>query len=191
MDRPTLPLLAGLASLALLAGCATTSTEHFDLPALETVPRVDLQRYLGTWYEIAAFPQRFQEGCTATTASYSQLPDGEIEVVHRCREGRLDGPVKESVGRARVVGGSDGARLEVSFFRPFWADYWVIDLADDYSYAVVGHPGRDHLWILSRTPTLEEGTYQQILQRLMAVSYETARLERTPQPASPARASRR
>lgn len=184
MSRLALSLTA-LASSLLGSACATTSTERLRLPPLQTVAQVDLNRYLGTWYDIASFPQRFQAGCTATTASYSLRPDGEIDVVNRCHKDRLDGPLKESEGRARVVDPASNAKLEVSFFRPFWGDYWIIDLADDYSYAVVGHPGRDYLWILSRTPQMDEQTYQQILKRLMAMDYETSRLERTLQPEPP------
>ena len=191
MNRAALPLVALLSAAPSLTGCATTSTERFKLAPLETVAKVDLNRYLGTWYEIASFPQSFQAGCTATTANYALRPDGEIDVVDRCRKDRLDGPEKESSGRARVVDHDTNAKLEVSFFRPFWGDYWIIDLADDYSYAVVGHPSRDYLWILSRTPAMDESTYQTILKRLMAMNYETSRLERTLQPSSPAQAGRR
>ena len=77
----------------------------------------------------------------------------QIDVLNRCRKDALDGPEKSAHGRARVVDRATNARLEVSFFRPFWGDYWIIDLADDYSYAVVGHPGRDYLWILARKPS--------------------------------------
>ena len=167
-------------------GCAATTTERLRLPPLETVARVDLSRYLGIWYEIASFPQSFQRGCTATTALYTIRPDGDIDVLNRCRAGSVDGKEKSALGRARVVDRSTNAKLEVSFFRPFWGDYWIIDLADDYSYSVVGHPGRDYLWILSRTPTMSETTYQAIALRLKAQGYETARLQRTVQLAVPA-----
>ena len=136
------------------AGCATSTTERLRLPPLEPVAHVDLSRYLGTWYEIASFPQSFQRGCTATTATYTLRDDGQIDVVNRCRKGSPDGPEKVAHGRARVVDRSSNAKLEVSFFRPFWGDYWIIDLGADYEYAVAGHPGRDYLWILSRTPTI-------------------------------------
>src|SRR5512140_3247330 len=152
---------------ALVAtGCAGSTTERLHLPPLETVAHVDLSRYVGTWYEIANFPQSFQRGCTATTATYTLRPDGDIDVLNRCRKGSLEGEEKAASGRARVVDGSTNAKLEVSFFRPFWGDYWIIDLAEDYSYAVVGHPGRDYLWILSRTPAMADATYQAILTRL-------------------------
>ncbi len=98
------------------------------------------------------------------------------------RLGTPTGEEKVAEGRARVVDPVSNAKLEVSFFRPFWGDYWIIDLAPDYSFAVVGHPGRDYLWILSRTPTLDEAVYAAILDRLKARGYEIARLDRTVQP---------
>jgi apolipoprotein D and lipocalin family protein len=171
--------------LALSAGCATSTTERLRLPPLQTVAHVDLSRYLGTWYEIANFPQSFQRGCTATTATYTLRADGDIDVLNRCRKGSVDGEEKSALGRARVVDRATNAKLEVSFFRPFWGDYWIIDLSDDYSYAVVGHPGRDYLWILARTPTMTEATYQSVVTRLQAQGYETSRLERTLQVAVP------
>jgi len=173
-------------ALAALAGCATTTTERLRLPPLETVERVELGRYLGTWYEIASFPQRFQRGCTATTATYALRDDGRIDVLNSCRKGSLDGELATARGLARVVDRVTGARLEVSFFRPFWGDYWIIDLGRDYEYAVVGHPSRDYLWILSRTPALPEATFRGILARLQAQGYETARLVKTLQAPAPA-----
>ena len=161
------------------SGCATSTTERLRLPPLETVAHVDLSRYVGTWYEIANFPQSFQRGCTGTTATYTLRKDGDVDVLNRCRKGSLDGKVKSALGRARVVDRATNAKLEVSFFRPFWGDYWIIDLADDYSYAVVGHPGRDYLWILARTPAMADATYHSILARLRAQGYETSRLVRT------------
>jgi apolipoprotein D and lipocalin family protein len=161
------------------SACATSTTERLRLPPLETVAHVDLSRYVGTWYEIASFPQSFQRGCTGTTATYELRQDGDVDVLNRCRKGSLDGREKSAQGRARVVDRATNAKLEVSFFRPFWGHYWVIDLADDYSYAVVGHPGRDYLWILARTPTMADATYRSIVARLQTQSYETSRLVRT------------
>jgi apolipoprotein D and lipocalin family protein len=170
--------------LVALGGCAASSTERLKLPPLETVRQVDLSRYLGTWYEIASFPQSFQRGCTATTATYALRADGEIDVTNRCRKGTLDGPEDVAHGRARVVDPRRSAELEVSFFRPFWGPYWVIDLDPNYTFAVVGHPSRDYLWILSRTPRLEPAVYDAILARLQQQGYETERLVVTPQPRS-------
>jgi apolipoprotein D and lipocalin family protein len=178
--------VANLIWAFLATGCAASTTERLRLPPLETVAHVDLQRYLGTWYEIANFPQSFQRGCTATTATYTLRADGDIDVLNRCRKGALDGKEKSAHGRARVVDGATHAKLKVSFFRPFWGDYWIIDLADDYSYAVVGHPGRDYLWILARTPAMDDATYRGIVSRLESQHYETSRLVRTSQPPGPA-----
>ena len=164
--------------------CAATTTERLRLPPLRAVARVELSRYLGTWYEIANFPQSFQRGCTATMATYTLRGDGDLDVRNRCRKESIDGEERSALGRARVVDRATNAKLEVSFFRPFWGAYWIIDLAEDYSYAVVGHPSRDYLWILSRTPAMPEGIYQGIVARLQAQGYETARLVRTVQPAA-------
>lgn len=167
-----------IGALALL-GCAKTTTVRLGLPELRTVSRVDLQRYLGTWYEIASFPQRFQRGCTGSTANYTIRGDGEIDVLNRCRKGSLAGKEASAQGRARVVDRSTNAKLEVSFFRPFWGDYWIIDLGANYEYAVVGHPSRDYLWILGRKPTMDSSVYDGILGRLRTQGYEVARLNRT------------
>jgi len=177
--------IASLVCALVATGCATTTTDRLRLPQLETVAHVDLSRYIGTWYEIANFPQIFQRGCTATTASYTLRGDGDIDVLNRCRKGSIDGEEKSALGRAHVVDRSTNAKLVVSFFRPFWGDYWIIDLADDYSYAVVGHPSRDYLWILSRTPSMDPGLYEGILRRLAAQGYETSRIVRTSQPPRP------
>jgi apolipoprotein D and lipocalin family protein len=172
--------LLGLATI----GCSTNTTQRLRLPELRTFDRVDLSRYVGTWYEIASFPQRFQRGCTATSATYSVRADGDIDVVNRCHDGAIAGPERSARGRARVVDRASNARLEVSFFRPFWGAYWIVDLGAEYEYAVVGHPGRDYLWILSRTPAMDPAVYDAILGRLRAQGYETERLVRTVQPSS-------
>ena len=176
------PLLLITALLVALAGCATTTTERLELPPLETVDEVDLDQYIGTWYEIASYPQFFQRRCTGTTATYRLREDGLIEVENRCFRDSLDGREIVANGRARVPNPSQSAKLEVSFFGPFWGDYWVIDLDEQYEYAVVGSPSRDSLWILSRTPAMEEEVYLGILERLRAQGYTLDELEKTIQP---------
>lgn len=171
----TLPLVL---CAALSAACSTTTT-RLGLPPLQTVKSVDLNRYTGTWYEIASFPQRFQKGCSNTTATYRLREDGEIDVVNRCTKADEDGKIDTANGRARVVDPKDPTKLEVSFFRPFWGDYWIIDLGDNYNYAVVGHPSRDYLWILSREPKMDPELYATIVRRLKDNGYETERLVRT------------
>jgi apolipoprotein D and lipocalin family protein len=180
VKRVIIPALAAVLLLAI--ACGKTTTKRKKLPPLQTVDHVDLERYAGTWYEIAAFPQRFQRGCTATSATYSLREDGGLDVVNRCRKGTPDGPEDVATGRARVADEDTNAKLKVSFFGPFWGDSWIIELGEDYEYAVVGHPSRDYLWILSRTPTMPEETYWSIVRRLAARGYETERLVRTLQP---------
>lgn len=183
--RKLIRRLSELLPVALtVIGCAPTTTARLNLPELRTVSHLDLNRYLGKWYEIASFPQSFQKGCTASTANYSLRDDGEIDVLNRCRKGSPDGEEKTAKGRARVVDSVTNAKLEVSFFRPFWGDYWVIDIGENYDYAVVGHPSRDYLWILSRTATMEGTVYEAILARLKNQGYEVERLNRTLQPAA-------
>jgi len=123
---------------------------------LEVVPHVELEKYLGKWYEIAHLPARFQEGCSDTTATYTLSKDGSISVLNECVR---NGKVKRAKGRAKVVDKSSGAKLKVTFFRPFYGDYWIIKLGDDYDYAVVGTPNRKYLWILSRTPQMDDNLF--------------------------------
>ena len=173
-----------IVSLALV-GCSKTTTERLELPPLEAVSQVDLERYLGTWYEIASYPQRFQKGCTGTTATYTLQSDGDIDVLNECRKGGLDGTQDTAEGKARVVDRESNAKLEVSFFGPFWGAYWIIDLGPEYEYAVVGHPSRDYLWILSRTPNLDGGVYAGILARLEEQGYPLEPLVKTLQAPAP------
>jgi apolipoprotein D and lipocalin family protein len=161
-------------ALALLSGCG-------EYPPLEVVPRVDLQRYAGKWYEVASLPVSQQEGCNCTTAEYAAIDGETIRVVNRCRKGGTAGELSEATGTAYVVAGSNNAKLRVQFFWPFRGDYWILDLAEDYSYAVVGTPSRKYFWILSRTPTLPEETVQQLLTRLREKGFDTARAQRTNQ----------
>lgn len=175
-------MLLSAALAAFVSGCSKTTTERLALPPLATVPQVDVERYTGTWYEIASFPQSFQEGCTGTTATYKKRDDGRLDVINRCYLETLDGPLDEAKGLAKVVDPQTNAKLKVSFFRPFWGDYWIIELADDYSYAVVGHPSRDYLWILSRSPQMPAELYEAIVARLKERGYETGRLQKTLQP---------
>lgn len=170
--------LCVLLSLTTL-GCASSTTKRLGLPELKTVEHVDLGKYAGVWYEIARYPNSFQKGCVATTATYSLRDDGRVDVVNRCRKGSPTGPLKVAHGQAKVVDAATNAKLKVSFFWPFWGDYWVIELGPDYRYAVVGHPDRDYLWILSRSPSMDDATYQGIERRLKDQDYDPGRLIQT------------
>lgn len=157
--------------LPCLAACAGG-------PPLRTVEQVDLARYAGTWYEIASFPTRFQRGCTATTATYALRDDGLVAVRNRCLR---DGGESAIEGVAWPVDESH-ARLRVRFFWPFSGAYQVIALDPEYRWAMVGHPSRDYLWILSRTPRLDDAVYRALVAEAEAQGFEVARLVRTPQP---------
>jgi apolipoprotein D and lipocalin family protein len=154
-----------------------------DLPPLQTVFSVDLNRYMGTWYEIAAFPQWFQKGCAASKATYTLREDGDVTVLNQCSDKTLDGKARQAKGKAWVVDSKSNAKLKVRFFWPFSGAYWIIDLGANYEYAVVGHPNRNYLWILSRTPYMDPAVYEGILGRLKNQHYDINRLKKTLQPA--------
>ncbi len=120
--------------------------------------------------------------CTAVAAEYARRDDGLIEVVNSCRKKTLDGKLKRSTGKAKIVDADSNAKLKVSFFGPFWGPYWIIDLDPDYGWAVVGVPSRKYLWILSRTPQMDEEIYSGILERLVDQGYDPSRLNKTLQP---------
>ncbi len=134
-----------------------------DLPPLKTVKNVDIQRYLGTWHEIAAIPQSFQEGCEDTKANYSLNRAGDVRVVNTCT---VDGKPKRARGKAWIVDNVTNAKLKVQFFWPFKGDYWIIELDEDYRYAVVGEPDRDYLWILSRDKDMPDDVYEELMDKI-------------------------
>jgi apolipoprotein D and lipocalin family protein len=143
-----------------------------------TVESVDLKRYMGTWYEIASFPQSFQKGCTMTTAEYALRKDGKVTVLNSCRLGSPEGKLKSAKGRARVVDRETNSKLKVSFFWPFEGDYWILGLDEDYQWALVGSPDRDSLWILARERKLREDTIEEILELATYKGFEIQRLVR-------------
>jgi apolipoprotein D and lipocalin family protein len=159
------------AGLCLAGGCGAL------YPPLDVVAKVELDRYAGRWYEIARYPNSFERGCVGVTADYTPRDDGRIDVVNTCFESSLDGPSRDIRGSARVVDETTNAKLKVSFFWPFEGDYWIIDLDEDYDYAVVGEPSRRFLWILSRTPQMDDDTYLGIVESLPAFGYDPGRLE--------------
>lgn len=169
-------ILAALAVFAFL----TTGCAGWDKPPLPVVQHVDLERYDGRWYEVARYPNWFQRNCPVATADYTLRSDGKVDVLNACYEPPGKSPKKTARGVARVVDRETNSRLKVCFFWPFEGDYWIIGLADDYGWALVGEPSRRYLWILSRTPELNEPTYQAIVARLPALGYDPARLQRTP-----------
>jgi len=146
---------------------------------VSSVAAVDLARYAGQWYEIAAFPMFFQRQCVGdTTAHYALAPQGKVLVTNRCR---TESGFDEATGNATVVEGSNNSRLKVSFFWPFKADYWVIGLDADYRWAVVGNPNRKYLWVLSRTPQLPQTMLDAALATASQQGYDLSPLRYTDQ----------
>jgi len=138
---------------------------------------VDLQKYAGKWFEIASYPMSFQKNCFCVTADYTLTDKGYMKVINSCRKGSVDGKVKSITGKAFPVEGADNVKLKVQFFWPFKADYWVVDKAEDYSWAVVSGSGRKYLWILSRTPEMEKETWQGITERLVKNGFDLSKLK--------------
>jgi apolipoprotein D and lipocalin family protein len=169
--------IAVLGSILLLASCRWWGRPA--APPLEVVPSVDLSRYVGTWYEIAKYPNRFQRGCVGATAEYTLAPDGKrVEVVNRCRE--IDSGKEKSIrGKARVVDPATNAKLSVTFFWPFSGDYWILAVGEEYEYAVVGTPDRKYLWFLARTPAIGDDLYSRLVDLARERGFDPARIERT------------
>ncbi len=149
---------------------------------VQAVQQVDLQRYVGRWFEVARFPQRHQENCDQAEANYRVSDDGKVIVENSCVDTK-DGKIRKVQGIAEVVDTTSNAKLKVSFV-PVWmrwtgigrGDYWIIELASDYSYAVVSEPQRKYLWILSRSPMMKKSTFEAISTNLVAMGFDLSRL---------------
>lgn len=176
-------LLACLVTfLSVSAHAADSDTRtHADAP-LATIRTLDVQRYMGVWYEIARYPAWFQSKCASDSqAEYALQADGRVRVVNRCR--LENGEPSEAQGTARQIGGAGSAKLEVRFapawlsFLPFvWGDYWVIDLDPEYQLVAVSEPAREYLWVLSRTPSVDEARLEALMSRLEAKGFDRQRL---------------
>ena len=148
--------------------------------SLEVVPHVELEKYLGKWYEIAHLPAKFEEGCNETTAIYTLLKDGNISVLNQSIK---NGKIKQAKGKTKVVDKNSNAKLKVTFFWPFYGDYWIIKLGNDYDYSVVGTPNLKYLWILSRTPQIDDELYSQLIEYARSKGFEVNKLIKTLQKA--------
>lgn len=177
--RLSAPALA-LAAALLAAGCSFAPPG----PPMPTVAAVDVDRYIGTWYEAASIPNWFQAKCASDTRARYRRQDDRLEVFNSCR--RADGSLDSATGVAEVVPDSGNAKLRVSFFRPFYGDYWVLALDADYRWALVGEPGRRYGWVLSRAPNMATADLETALARAQALGYERQAFKATPQSPSPA-----
>jgi apolipoprotein D and lipocalin family protein len=155
--------------------------------SLATIPSLNVQRYMGTWYEIAKYPNFFQKKCVSNTvANYEAQANGTIRVTNRCTDS--DGKTKEALGEARQIGNATSPKLEVRFapawlsFLPLvWGDYWIIDLDADYQLVAISEPRQELLWVLSRTPTPNPEAYKLLTERLAKRGFDLKKMEATPQ----------
>ncbi|GAB4150437.1 MAG: lipocalin family protein [Bacteroidia bacterium] len=145
---------------------------------LKTVDFVDLNKYSGRWYEIATIPISAQRGCSCTFAEYTVTEKGYVKVYNQCKKGNATDSI---TGKAFVKKGSGNSKLKVQFFWPFRADYYIIGLDENYQWAIVGHPSRNYLWFLSRTPKISEELYQQLERKATDQGFDVKRLVRTAQ----------
>ena len=190
--RPWLVIGFAAASLQLasLQVAAQTTAAAAALPPVTPIAALDVPRYLGTWYEIAKFPNRFQAKCTANTrAQYLAQTDGSVQVLNSCAT--AEGPI-DALGLAKQVGDANSPKLQVRFAPAWlswlpqvWGDYWVIDLDTDYQLAAVSDAKREYLWVLSRTPQVNAKAYAALLERLKAQHFDVQKLERTAQTTTP------
>ncbi len=172
-------LLYAAISIAL-AGCSNAPVGNKNVP--EPAKTVDLNRYLGLWYEIARYENNFEAGCEGVTAQYAKLPGGLISVLNTCHHGSVSGTVETADGKAKIVENSGNAKLKVSFFGPFYVgDYWVLDHAEDYSWSIVGEPSGAYLWILARDAHLSNDIKMKLIARAKALGYDTSMLRETAQ----------
>jgi apolipoprotein D and lipocalin family protein len=171
-----------------VAASAPIDPSAAPLARLTPIASLDLTRYMGRWYELARYPNRFQRQCTgAATADYALLPKGTVQVVNRCP--RPGGTVDEAVGEARRVGPEGSPTLQVrfapawlSFLPQVWGNYWVVELDAAYRLAVVSEPKREFLWVLSREPDLPAAEWPALNARLQALGFDPARLVRSAEP---------
>ncbi len=176
--QPSLVIVAFAGLVSLSSGCAS----HAPLPVVQSV---DLERSQGLWYEIARLPHRLERNCVGATAQFTLHDDGTAQVIGHYFKGSLEGPRKEVRAKVWSVDPQTNAKVKVRFLWPLTDEYWVIGLAPDYSYAVIGEPTREDLWILARAPLMDDKTYQSILADLITKGYDISRLERPPQKPQP------
>jgi len=161
-------IISSIFILLFLTGCANKD------PRIQSVDNLDLQQYTGKWYEIARYEHFFEKNCKNVSATYSIKENKNIKVINRC-EDITTNEKKEAIGEAKKVDNKN-SKLKVSFFWPFYGDYWVIMLANDYSYAVVSEPTKEYLWILSRTKKLQKNIQDDILEKLKNLDFDTDKL---------------
>lgn len=170
------PLLAAtmIGAALLITACATIPRPGpvGNRAVPEPAKAVDTQRYMGRWYEQFRYEASFQKDMDGVTADYALNPDGTVRVVNRGRRGGPDGRIKEAVGKAKIVDPRTNAKLKVSFFGPFYGDYWVLDHGDDYEWSIVGEPSGRYLWALTRAAKPDAALLARLEARVRALGYD-------------------
>jgi len=144
---------------------------------MKTVPEVDIDRFMGVWYEIARFPHRFEKNLVGVTATYEKSADGKISVLNQGYKNTLNGKHKKARGKARIPDLSQPGKLQVAFFLWFWGDYWILELDKDYQYVLVGSSTPNYLWIMSRAPQLDDKIYNELMNTAHDLGYDVSKLE--------------
>lgn len=174
-------LLICLSTLALTIACAPSATKRGNLPPLQVQAKVDLEKFMGRWFVIANIPYSAEAGKVGTYVEYRQRPDGRMDDLYFFRKKTFDKPLKQWSGVAWVVDRQTNARWLAQFIWPFRFDYLILETAPDYSWALVGHPSRDLVWIFAREAAMDEALYQQLRSKLADRGYEVNRILRVPQ----------
>lgn len=164
-------------SFTLLAMTSTSAKNQTTMIDKKVVKELDLQKYLGTWYEIARYNHRFERGLVGVTANYSIREDGKIKVLNSGYKKSLDGKFSQATGKAFLPDPkADPGKLKVSFFLNFYGDYYVLELDKNYQWAIIGSSSDKYLWILSRTPILEPELYDELINKIKSRGYNTSEL---------------
>lgn len=166
-------------NLIFLLSCTDTNSQMLDKT---TVKELDLNRYLGKWYEIARFPHSFEKNLVGVTATYSLRDDGKIKVLNQGYKNTLNGELSVAEGKAKIPNKQEPAKLKVSFFWIFYGDYNVLELDENYQYVMIGSSSPKYFWILSRTPQMDTETYEMLLEKARKRGYNLDKLEKVPQP---------
>lgn len=150
-----------------------------------TVPELDLNKYAGTWYEIARFPHSFEKGLVGVTATYNLKENGQIEVINQGYKNTLDGELSKAIGKAKRPNDNEPGKLKVAFFWIFYAEYNVLELDENYQYALIGSSNSKYLWILSRTPQMDKHVYESLVENAKKRGYNVNKLIKVKQPKNP------
>jgi apolipoprotein D and lipocalin family protein len=173
MNRKVYSILATIILTSSICCCNNAKTQS---NTMKTVDKVDLNRYMGTWYEIARFPHSFEKGLVGVTATYNLKKNGKVEVINQGYKDSLSGKLKRAKGFAKIPDPNVPGRLMVYFFWPFGGEYLILELDENYQYVLIGSSSKNYLWILSRTPKMDDQTYDSLVKKAESLGFDTSRL---------------